>query len=45
MNYQFSDKLANLKPSAIREIFKNLTDPSVISFGGGNTSPESFPVN
>ncbi len=44
MNYQFSNKLANLKPSAIREIFKNLTDPSVISFGGGNPSPESFPV-
>lgn len=44
MNYNFSDKLANLKPSAIREIFKNLTDPSVISFGGGNPSPESFPV-
>lgn len=44
MIYQFSDKLANLKPSAIREIFKNLTDPSVISFGGGNPAPESFPV-
>lgn len=44
MEYKFSNKLANLKPSAIREIFKNLTDPSVISFGGGNPSPESFPV-
>lgn len=44
MDYKFSDKLASLKPSAIREIFKNLTDPSVISFGGGNPSPESFPV-
>ena len=39
MAYRFSDKLANLKPSAIREIFKNLTDPSVISFGGGNPAP------
>ncbi len=45
MQYRFSNKLANLKPSAIREIFKNLTDPSVISFGGGNPSPESFPVS
>ncbi len=44
MTYRFSDKLAELKPSAIREIFKNLTDPSVISFGGGNPAPESFPV-
>lgn len=45
MNYKFSDKIANLKPSAIREIFKNLTDPSIISFGGGNPAPESFPVD
>ena len=44
MTYRVSEKLANLKPSAIREIFKNLTDPSVISFGGGNPAPESFPV-
>ncbi len=44
MNYIFSDKLANLKPSAIREIFKSLTDPSVISFAAGNPSPDSFPV-
>ena len=36
MTYQFSDKLAALKPSAIREIFKSLTDPSIISFAAGN---------
>lgn len=44
MNYQFSDKLAALKPSAIREIFKSLTDPSIISFAAGNPAAESFPV-
>lgn len=44
MEYQFSDKLANLKPSAIREIFKNLTDPTIISFAAGNPAAESFPV-
>lgn len=44
MTYSFSDKLANLKPSAIREIFKSLTDPSIISFAAGNPAPESFPV-
>ncbi len=44
MNYTFSDKVAGLKPSAIREIFKSLTDPSVISFAAGNPSPLSFPV-
>ena len=45
MEYNFSKKIADLKPSAIREIFKSLTDPSIISFAAGNPSPESFPVN
>lgn len=44
MEYKFSNKLASLKPSAIREIFKSLTDPSIISFAAGNPAPESFPV-
>ncbi len=44
MNYEFSNKLAALKPSAIREIFKSLADPSIISFAAGNPAPESFPV-
>ena len=45
MNYKFAKQLAELKPSAIREIFKSLTDPTIISFAAGNPSPESFPVN
>lgn len=44
MEYKISDKLAALKPSAIREIFKSLTDPTIISFAAGNPSPLSFPV-
>lgn len=44
MEYIFSNKVQPLKPSAIREIFKSLTDPEVISFAAGNPSPESFPV-
>lgn len=44
MNFEFSNKVKELKPSAIREIFKSLTDPSVISFAAGNPSPLSFPV-
>lgn len=44
MEYIFSDKLSALKPSAIREIFKSLTDPSIISFAAGNPNPLSFPV-
>ena len=43
MEYIFSDALASLKPSAIREIFKSLSDPSIISFAAGNPSPLSFP--
>ena len=44
MEFVFSDKLAALKPSAIREIFKSLTDPTIISFAAGNPAAESFPV-
>lgn len=44
MEYSFSAKLSSLKPSAIREIFKSLTDPSIISFAAGNPNPLSFPV-
>ena len=45
MNYVISDKMKNLKPSAIREIFKYAADPAVISFAGGNPAPETLPVN
>lgn len=41
---QFSDKISPLKPSAIREIFKVLGDPSIISLAGGNPDPSTFPV-
>lgn len=44
MEYCFSDKLAELAPSAIREMLKNLADPEIISFSAGNPAPESFPV-
>lgn len=40
----FSDKMANLAPSAIREILKFTADPEVISFAAGNPAPEAFPV-
>ena len=45
MQINVSNRVSTLKPSAIREIFKSLTDPSVISFAAGNPSPESFPVD
>ncbi len=44
MTFEFSNKVSSLKPSAIREIFKSLTNPNVISFAAGNPSPASFPV-
>ncbi len=44
MEYQFSDSFKKLQPSAIREIFKSLTNPTIISFAAGNPAPESFPV-
>ncbi len=44
MEYIFSNKVKDMKPSAIREIFKSLSDPNVISFAAGNPSPLSFPV-
>ena len=36
MNYLFSDKVKDMQPSAIREIFKSLSDPNMISFAAGN---------
>ena len=44
MQYRISDKMAVMKPSAIREIFKSLGTPGAISFAAGNPAPESFPV-
>ncbi len=32
-----------MKPSIIREILKQMSDPNLISFAGGNPSPDTFP--
>lgn len=44
MEYSFSNKVANLKASAIREILKFTAFPDVISFAAGNPAPEAFPA-
>lgn len=44
MNYTFADRIANVSPSAIREILKYTADPEVISLAAGNPAPEAFPV-
>ena len=43
MDYVISERAKNLKPSAIREIFKYAADPEVVSLSAGNPSPEAFP--
>lgn len=44
MEYILSDRVQTLKPSAIREIFKYASDPSVVSLSAGNPAPEAFPT-
>lgn len=41
---KFADRIDSLKPSAIREILKAMTNPDIISLAGGNPDPDSFPV-
>lgn len=44
MQYTISKHLADLSPSAIREIFKYAADPEVVSLAAGNPAPEAFPA-
>ncbi|MBE6842158.1 MAG: PLP-dependent aminotransferase family protein [Ruminococcus sp.] len=44
MNYQYSNRVSSLKPSAIREILKHTANPEVIPFAAGNPSAEAFPT-
>ena len=45
MNYKFSNRIQNVKPSAIREILKAVSkNPSLISFAMGSPSNEAIPV-
>lgn len=43
MNLTFSDRIQGVKGSVIREMFKMLGDPEIISFAGGAPAPETFP--
>ena len=40
---KFSDRVKHLEASAIREIFKLLAKPGIISFAGGAPDPDLFP--
>lgn len=44
MNYTFSDRIAAVQPSAIREMLKCTADPNIIPFAAGNPAAEAFPV-
>ena len=41
---QFADRLQNVETSAIRELFKLLGKPGIISFAGGFPDPALFDV-
>lgn len=43
MEYQVSNRMSTLKGSAIREMFKKMADPTMISLAGGNPAAELFP--
>ena len=45
MEYKFSEGLASLKPSIIREILKETGGSSTIPFAAGNPAPDAFPVD
>ena len=39
----FADRVKPMKGSAIREMFKRMADPEIISLAGGNPAAELFP--
>jgi 2-aminoadipate transaminase len=45
MSVQLADRMAGVKPSAIRELLRLGDDPSIISFGGGYPDPSLFPMD
>lgn len=44
MTVPFADRMAGVRPSAIRELLRLGDDPSIISFGGGYPDPSLFPM-
>ena len=45
MTIHFARRMANVRPSTIREILKVTEQPHMISFAGGLPAPELFPVD
>ena len=42
---KFADRMARIKPSAIRKIMEQVAKPGITSFAGGLPDPELFPVD
>ncbi len=44
MDVRFARRMAEVRPSAIRDLLRLGADPELISFGGGYPDPDLFPV-
>lgn len=44
MEFVYSDRVKSMKPSIIRALLKQMSDPELISFAGGNPSAQAFPA-
>lgn len=44
MNFNYSDRMANMNGTATREIFKLLSRPEIVSFAGGLPATECLPI-
>ncbi|HSQ33404.1 MAG TPA: PLP-dependent aminotransferase family protein [Peptostreptococcaceae bacterium] len=42
--YNFAKRMDNVSASAVKDIFRLMADPEIISFGGGSPAKESFPI-
>jgi 2-aminoadipate transaminase len=45
MKYTFSKRIMAVKPSAASGILKQMANPNLISFSGGNPAADSFPID
>ena len=45
MSFTESDRMRGVSGSIIRELFKMTAAPDMISFAGGNPSPDTFPMD
>ncbi|MDR1939893.1 MAG: PLP-dependent aminotransferase family protein [Clostridiales bacterium] len=45
MDFNFADRMGGLTGNAIREIFKYLSDPEMISFAGGMPNKQALPAD